>query len=450
MFKKIITKIITKIINSFVDDYLIQIFTNEYSKNPYIGVTSIQKLGAKNIIDAQLRAETGKILSIPYGSNIVLSPWEKILLNPRQVFKFPTKKLSEINTEVIIGKNCKRPLKLSMPIMITGMSYGGSLSFKMKVALAKGSSIAGVSTNTGESVLIKEVRNNAKYVIGQLHRGNLMTDEELKLLDAIEIRLGQGAWGGNVESITYAEDIDDRLKKDWRLKEGEDKKFNSRLKGINSGSDLIKVVTNFKKKYGVPIGVKIAATDFIEKELDIITNTECDYIVIDGNEGGTAVAPPTLEDNVGLPTLFALIRAVRYLQKRKLKEKFDLIITGGLTTPGYFLKALAIGADAVYIGSIAVFAAVHNQAVKTLPQLPPTELALNKGTYKDQLNITLAARALSNFLISCNEEMKLALQAMSKNKITELSADDLVSLDKDISNYSDIRYVLPNEKELKK
>ena len=322
------------------------------------------------------------------------------------------------------------------------MSYGGSLSLKMKIALAKGTSMAGTSTNTGESVVAKETRANAKYLIGQLHRGNLMLSEDLKLVDAIEVRLGQGAWGGNTESTTYAKDIDERLCLDWRLAEGEDKVFSSRIAGIDTPADVRKLINNLKKEYDVPIGIKISATDFIERELDVITSTKCDYIVIDGCEGGTAVAPPTLEDNLGLPTLYALIRTINYLKRNKIRDKFDLIIAGGLTNPGHFLKAIALGADAVYIGSIAVFAAIHNQVVKTLPRLPPTELVLGGGQYKDELDIDLAARSISNFLMSCAEEMKLALQAMAKQHISELSIDDLVSLDKNISECGGIHYGL--------
>ncbi|MFA7689302.1 MAG: FMN-binding glutamate synthase family protein [Bacilli bacterium] len=438
-------KILLKMMNPIIDDYIIEMFTKEYSKNPYIGITSIQKIGMKNIIDAELRAESGKVLSIPYGSNLNLSPWDKLLLNPKQLFEMPTPNKNDINISVVIGKKCKKPLKLSTPIMITGMSYGGSLSLKMKIALAKASKLIGTVTNTGESVIAKEVRKSSKYVIGQISRANLMKDKDLEQLDAIEVRFGQGAWGGAAESTKYSKDIDEKLRKDWHLKEGEDKKFTARLEGINSKKDLKRLISELKENYDVPIGIKIAASDYIEKELEVITSTNCDYIVIDGSEGGTATAPPTLEDNLGLPTLYALIRAVDYLQKNNLYDNYDLIITGGLSTPGHFLKAIAIGAKAVYIGSILVFVAVHNQAVKPLPYLPPTQLALGNGELKDDLDINLSTNSLYNFFTSCHEEMKLALQAMNKKDIKELSREDLVSIDKNISNHTDIKYVLRKE-----
>jgi glutamate synthase domain-containing protein 2 len=447
LFKTInmMKKLLLKMINPIVDDLIITLFTKEYSKNPYIGITSVQKIGLKNVIEAELRAESGKVLSLPYGSNLNFSPWDKILLNPKQLFEMPTPSKNDIDISVVIGKKCKRPLKLNTPIMITGMSYGGSLSLQMKIALAKASKLIGTVTNTGESVITKEVRENSKYVIGQLSRANLMKDKDLEKLDAIEVRFGQGAWGGAAESTKYAKDIDERLRKDWRLKEGEDKKFTARLEGINSKKDLRNLISELKEKYDVPIGIKIAASDYIEEELEVITSTNCDYIVIDGSEGGTAVAPPTLADNLGIPTLYALIRAVDYLKKNGLYDAFDLIITGGFSTPGHFLKAIAIGAKAVYVGSILVYVAVHNQAIKPLPYLPPTQIALGNGELKDKLDIDLATNSLYNFFTSCHEEMKLALQAMGKKDIKELSREDLVSLDKDISNYTDIKYVLKKE-----
>lgn len=437
-----LNKILLNGLDPLVDEVIVNLFTKDYSKNPYVNITAVQKIGIKNVIEAQLRAETGDILSRPYGSNIGFSPWDKLLLSPRQLFELPTASLDEINTETIIGKNCSRPLILSMPIMVTGMSYGGSLSLKMKTAIAKGTKIAGTSTNTGESTISKEERRNSKYIIGQLNRANLLKEKDFDKLDALEIQLGQGAWGGGVESITKATDIDSRLRNDWDLEKGEDQLFKARMDGINSKEDLINLVSNIKSKYNFPVGIKIAATNFIEKELDVITATSCDYIVIDGCEGGTAVAPPTLEDNLGLPTLYALIRTMKYLEKHNIKDKFDVIIAGGLVNTGHFLKALSLGASAVYIGSIAVFATIHNQATKTTPDLPPTQLALNNGKKKNSLNIEVASKSLANFLNSCNKEMKMALQAMGKTCYKELSKKDLVCLDKVISEYANIDFVL--------
>lgn len=439
--------LLLKMLDPITDDMVVKMFTEDYQDNPYIGITAAQKLSPKAIIEAAMRAETGKILQLPYGSTMNLSPWDKILLNPRQLFQLPTSSVSQINTKTIIGPNANKPLKLDIPIMITGMSYGGSLSLKMKMAIAKGAAMAGTSSNTGESAITKEVRHSAKYLIGQYNRAGLMTSPELlNKLDGIEVQLGQGAWGGAVESTMDANTIDKHLRLAWNLEKGQDCTLYSRMPNVNSTKDIVSLINNLKNTYEVPIGIKIAGTDFIEYELEVIAETKADYIVIDGCEGGTAVAPPTLEDNVGFPTLHSLSRTITWLEENNLRERFSIIATGGLSTPGHFLKAIALGADAVYIGSIAIFAAAQTQAVKTLPKSPPTQLALYTGKYADKLDIDSAAHHLSNFLSSCIEEMKLAVQAVGKDSINKLNKEDLVSVDKELAEFLRIRYAASSRK----
>lgn len=433
--------LIRNILNNASDDMLEKVLKDTYNENMFVMVTAAQKLTLRAIVEASMRAESGQILGRAYGSPNVQSPWEKVFLNPTQLFSLPTPESVSINTEVIIGKRAKKPLKLSMPIMITGMSYGGSLSLKAKVALAKGASLAGTSTNTGESGLSDEEREAAKYLIGQFNRGEWMnTEDQLSRLDAIEVQLGQGAWGGATVSITSGSKIDDHIRKTWHLEEGEDGVIKSRLTGVNTPDDIIKLLNTLKEKYNVPVGIKIAATHFIEKELDVILATDVDYIVIDGAEGGTAVAPPTLADDMGLPTLYAIGRTAKYLEKRGVKNKYDLIAAGGLKTPGDFLKALALGADAVYIGSIALVAMLQSQSLNATPAEPTPQLVLYDGKLREDLDVEQGSKNLQNFLNSCVEEMKMALIAMGKTKFNELCIDDLVTVDKDLADSLGINY----------
>lgn len=177
-----------------------------------------------------MRAEIGKELIHPLGSPVVLSPWDKVLLNPKQLFQLPTSDYTQINTQTVIGPKAKRPLQLEIPIMITGMSYGGSLSLPMEIAVAKGATLAGTSTNTGESAVTNEERDAAKFLVGQYHRGGQLSGaEQLSRLDAIEIQLGQGAWGGAVDSTMKAEQIGEHLRKTWNLEKGEDATVYSRI-----------------------------------------------------------------------------------------------------------------------------------------------------------------------------------------------------------------------------
>jgi glutamate synthase domain-containing protein 2 len=433
--------IMMKLMDPTMDEAMVKMLTEDYADNPFLMVTVTEKLSPRAMIEATMRAEAGKELTRPLGSPVVLSPWDKILLNPRQLFQLPIPDYTQISMKTVIGPKAKRPLQLEMPIMITGMSYGGSLSLPIKIALAKGAAMVGTSTNTGESAVTDEERGAARFLIGQYHRGGQLSGpEQLKQLDAIEIQLGQGAWGGAVDSTMKAEKIGDHLRKAWQLEKKQDATVYARMPGKSTTQDYIAMINDMKAQYDVPIGVKIAGTDYIENELAVIAQTQADYIVVDGSEGGTAVSNPTLQDNVGLPTFHTLVRTVDWLVKNNMRDRFSVIVAGGLTTPGHFLKALALGADAVYIGTIALLAALHTQMTKALPQAPPSQMLLYTGKLADKLNVDLAANHLANFLTSCKTEMQLAVQAVGKKSIKELNRSDIVTVEKDLANFVNIRY----------
>ena len=154
-----------------------------------------------------------------------------------------------------------------------------------------------------------------------------------------------------------------------------------------------------------------------------------DYIAIDGGQAATLRCPPILSDDMGIPTLHAVVRAVNHLEKRKMKGQISLIVSGGLLVPGHFLKVLALGADAVYIGSAILFAVSHTQSLNALPFEPPTQVVWNQGKFKDQFKIEDGVKSAEKFLTASTEEMKMALRAMGKRSLKELSKKDLVSYD---------------------
>ncbi|MGE5418435.1 MAG: FMN-binding glutamate synthase family protein [Acidobacteriota bacterium] len=435
--------LVMKMMDPLMDDAMVKMMTEDYPDNPFIMASIAEKLTPRAMIEAAMRAESGVELQRPMGSPVVQSPWDKVLLSPRQLFQLPTADSKSIQTATVIGPYAKKPLHLEIPIMITGMSYGGSLSLQMKMALAKGATMAGTSTNTGESTVTNEERDNARLLIGQYNRGGWLSQaEQLERVDAIEVQLGQGAFGGAVDSTIKAGTMGEHLARALHVEKGADATVYARMPNVNTTEEIISLLDQLKSTYDVPIGIKIAASDFIEYELEVIAQTQVDFIVIDGAEGGTAAAPPTLQDNLGLPTLFTLARAIRWLEANRLRERFSVIAAGGLTTPGHFLKAMALGADAVYIGSIALIAAMQSQVTKVMPQAPAPQLALYTGKQNDKLDIDLAAKHLANFLKSCTAEMKLAVQALGKNALSELNRDDLVTTSPDLAEFLGIRYGL--------
>ncbi|WP_334074536.1 MULTISPECIES: FMN-binding glutamate synthase family protein [Paenibacillus] len=440
MFRWIIRKMTNGVMDTMVDHYMKRMMQDPYTENVFSMFTIMQKLTPQVIIEAGIRAESGKAIKRTLGSPIVLSDWQKILLNPVHMFRLPTQDDVQIQTGVTIGPQAKKPLHLEIPILISGMSYGGALSLKVKVALARGASKAGTATNSGEAPLIEEERREAKFFIGQYHRGGWMNnDESLRQLDAIEIQLGQGALAAAPKSMG-SHQIEQDLRIAKKLEPGENAVIHSRILGVNKTEDIISLVQNLKSKYGVPVGIKICATHFMERELEVAVQAKVDYFVVDGAEAGTQGGPTTLLDDVGLPTLFALARTVQYLEERGVKQSISVIASGGLTTPGHFLKAMALGADAVYIGSIALIALLQTQMAEALSTAPPPQIPLYLGKFKEDLDVEKGAEHLANFLKSSVEEMKLVAYVLGKTDLAQINKMDLVTVDRELAQVLQIDY----------
>ncbi len=442
---KFIENWIRSAINETVDKAITRAIRDQYIENLFEMVPATSKVGVTNLMEIAMRANQGTPVSRPLGSPIHFSPWEKILFNPVHLFRFPTPESIGINTSVTIGHRAKKPLTLSIPIMIAAMSFGGALSKKTKIALAKAATAVGTATNSGEAGLLKEEREAASLFIGQYNRGGWMNDpEKYKLLDAIEIQLGQGAQG-SAPQRTAAHNIGEDFREVFGLREGEDARIHSRLPGVNSREEFIQLVRRLRHETGVPVGLKIAATHHLEKELQIAVEADVDFITIDGAEGGTHGGAPTLQDDVGLPTLFAVTRAAEFLARKRVIRDISLIATGGLITPGQMLKALALGADGVYIGTSALMALVSEQMPKTVPFEPPTSLVVYSGKMTDRLNVEQAALNLVRYLNACVREMELVCMSLGKTALTDLSKSDLCTIDPFIAKATGVQlgYVAP-------
>ncbi|MBX6377886.1 MAG: FMN-binding glutamate synthase family protein [Clostridia bacterium] len=432
--------------NSLFDGMTERLLTEPYPENVYSLVPILNKIHLQNLVEVGMRAETGKPLSRPLGSPVVLSDWNRILLNPVHLFRLPTPDDVAIDTSVVIGPEAKRPLKLDIPILVSGMSYGGALSLRVKVALAKGASLAGTASNTGEAPLIPEEREAARFLIGQYNRGGWLNDDaSLDRLDAIEIQLGQGAQAA-APLRTPAWMTGPEFRRLFGLRPGEDAVIHSRLAGVETPQDFVRLVARLKERHGVPVGLKIAATHHLERELEVALEAGIDYFVVDGAEAGTHGGPPILQDDVGLPTLHALARASRYLEAQGMKGRVSLIAAGGLVSPGQFLKALALGADAVYIGTIALLATLHTQMTKAAPFEPAVQAVLYTGRFHEDFDVEEGARDLANFLTSCVREMELATYALGKSAFQQLGRDDLCTVDPLLARMCRIDYAgLPPE-----
>lgn len=446
---KIIENFIRSVANEATDKAINRAIKDQYTENLIEMIPSAQKVGITNLLEIAMRAKQGTPVSRPLGSPIHMSPWEKLLFNPVHLFRMPTPENVGIRTSITIGHRAKKPLTISIPVMIAAMSFGGALSKSTKIALAKAATAVGTATNSGEAGLMEEEREAAQLFIGQYNRGGWMnTPEKYKRLDAIEIQLGQGAQGSSPQRTT-AKNIGDDFREVFELREGEDAVIHSRLPGVESKDDFIQLVKKLQDETGVPVGLKIAATHHLEKELQIAVEAEVDFVTLDGAEGGTHGGAPTLQDDVGLPTLFAITRARDFFAEKKVTQDINLIATGGLITPGHMLKAIALGADAVYIGTTALMALISDQMVKTMPFEPPTSLVVYTGKLTDQLDVEESAMNLVRYLNACVKEMELVAMTLGKTAISDISTSDLCTLDPFLAKATGIElgYISPKHQE---
>lgn len=446
---KFIENFIRSVANEAIDKAITRAIRDQYTENLAEMIPSTQKVGITNLMEIAMRANQGTPVSRPLGSPIHMSPWEKLLFNPVHLFRMPTPENVGIQTSVTIGHRAKKPMTISIPIMIAAMSFGGALSKNTKIALAKAATAVGTATNSGEAGLLEEEREAAGLFIGQYNRGGWMnTPDKYKRLDAIEIQLGQGAQGSAPQRTT-AKNIGEDFREVFELREGEDALIHSRLPGVNSKDDFIQLVKRLRDETGVPVGLKIAATHHLEKELQIAVEAEVDFVTLDGAEGGTHGGAPTLQDDVGLPTLFAVTRARDFFAEKRVIRDINLIATGGLITPGHMLKAIALGADSVYIGTAALMALISDQMVEAVPFEPPTSLVVYAGKLTDQLNVEQSAMNLARYLNACVREMELVAISLGKSALSDLSKSDLCTLDPFLAKATglELGYVSPKHQD---
>ena len=406
------------------------LLTDSYQENLMELMPGLRHMGIQNMLENSLRAETGDVLHRPLGSSKKWPHLDPITFIPAQTSPFPIDGEEDVDVAVTIGPKAKKPMKIKIPLMISGMAYGIALSEEVRLSLAEAAHNVGTAINSGEGGVLPEELNQAGKYILQFSKTDWSREEELfKRADMIEIKLGQGALAGTGGKIS-PKNLTGRAREVMGLKENEDAVIYDNFFENQTLADLKELVEALREMSGgVPIGAKMGAGGKIEEDIDHLIDIGVDYIAVDGGQAATLGAPPILSDDVGIPTLHAIVRAANHLEKRNMKGQISLIASGGLLVPGHFLKVLALGADAVYVGSAMLFTVAHSQSLNSLPFEPPTQVVWNQGKFKDQFKIEEGVKSAEKFLTASIEEMKMALRAMGKRSLKELSKKDLVSYD---------------------
>lgn len=417
------------------------ILSDSYQENIIELLPGIRHMGVQNVIENSLRAETGDVLHRPLGSSKKWPHLDPLTFIPAQTSPFPVDGEEDVDVKVTIGPKAKKPLELKIPLIISAMAYGIALSEEVRLSLAKAAKNTGTALNSGEGGILPEELDTAGNYILQFSKTEWSKEEEvIKRANMIEIKFGQGALFGMGGKIS-PQNLSGRARQIMGLRENEDAVIYENFFENQTLKDVKELVDELRKMTGgVPIGVKMGAGGKIEEDIDHLIELGVDYIAIDGGQAATHGAPPILSDDFGIPTLHAIVRAANHLKKRNVKEDISLIASGGLFVPGHFLKVLALGADAVYLGSTMLFTVSHSQSVMALPFEPPTQMVWNQGKFKDQFNSEKGAETAEKFLTASIEEMKVALRAMGKHSLKELSKNDLVSYDETTARMIGIPY----------
>jgi len=428
------------IINLLVDCLTKRVFADPYHENLLETINVFLKVGPMYLAELELRSESGQPEKRPFGARRSFSEWDKFFFSPVYLTDRPLPAAMNVDGRVTIGPRAAKPLHLEMPIMVSGMAWGNALSRRAKIALAQGAALVGTAANSGSGPYLPAEREAAGLLTLQVTRSGWMREPEiLRQADMVEVVLGHGAVGPAANTIDQIElDLDPEFR---AALAGAPPKVDTVLPEGSGPDPLRELVARIRTiTGGVPVGVKIGATDRLESELAAILQAEPDFIAISGAEGGTHGLGTALHDDTGLPTLYALCRADRLLRMRGVRDRLSLIVGGGLYRPGVFLKALALGADAVYTGTAALLAITHAQVEKVIPFEPPTELLFHRGKKAGRLDPEKGGECLARFLRSCVAEMNQVAQVLGRARLSDVCRDDLCCLDRDLSMLAGVRW----------
>ncbi len=382
-------------------------------------------------------AVTGKSAIEAMGTQMKMPNWDDVLILGAQLNPMPLDEHADVSLKTIIGKHAKKPMVLDMPVYISHMSFG-ALSKETKIAMAKGSAAAGTAMCSGEGGILPEEKEAAyKYIFEYVPNLYSVTDENLKTSDAIEIKIGQGTkpgMGGHLPGSKVTPEIAKIRNKPL----GKDVISPSKFPGINSANDLKKLVSELRmRSEGRPIGIKIAAGR-IERDLEFCVYAKPDFITIDGRGGATGASPSIIRDSTSVPTIYALYRARKYLDD--IGADIDLVITGGFRVSSDFAKAIAMGADAVAIASAAMVAAACQQYRICGTGMCPVGVATQDEKLRERLHIDAAAKRVENYMKCSAAELKTFGRITGNEDIHGLSVDDLCTINKEISKYTNIAH----------
>jgi len=365
-----------------------------------------------------------------------LPKWDDIQIVTAQLERRPLLDDVEVSTGVTIGSNAAAPLELDIPLFVSDMSFG-ALSEEAKVSLAKGAELAGTGICSGEGgMLPEEQQANSRYFY-ELASGRFGWNiDKVAKVQAFHFKFGQGAKTGTGGHLP-GHKVTGRIAEVRSLNEGEPAVSPATFPNLTTIEDYREVAAAVRETgRGIPIGAKLSA-QHVEADIDAALDIGVDYIILDGRGGGTGAAPTVFRDHISVPTMAALARARHHLDTSD-RADVTLVITGGLRTHTDFVKALALGADAIAVSNSAMQAigCIGMRACHT--DNCPVGIATQKKDLRLRLIIDDAAARLARFFEASVELMAVLARACGHDSLSGFTVDDLTTFDRTIADLAGV------------
>ena len=368
-----------------------------------------------------------------------LPTWDKIQIMTAQLDPRPLLEEDKVSTEFVIGPEAKKPLRLSMPIFISDMSFG-ALSPETKIALSKGAEMIGTGICSGEGGMMPEEQSaNSRYLY-ELGTGKHGFKEEiLEEVQAFHFKCGQAAKTGIGGHLPAAK-VTEKIAEVRGIDQNTDSISPPRFEDLETVEDFKKFADRMREiSGGIPIGFKISSNR-LEKTIDFALAASADYIILDGRGGGTGAAPLLFRDNISVPTIPALARARRHLDKCGASGRVTLIVTGGLRTPADFIKALALGADGIALANAPIQAVGCIGARICNTNQCPAGIATQDPELRKLVNVDVAAARVARFFDSSNKLMQAMARGCGHDALSKFEGEDICSWHWDIAKLAGIQY----------
>ena len=367
-----------------------------------------------------------------------LPGWDDIQILTAQLARLPLLDDEKVDAGLVIGPAAAKPLHLEIPLFVSDMSFG-ALSEEAKVALARGADLSGTAICSGEGgMLPEEQQSNERYLYELASARFGFSWEEVGRVQAFHFKGGQAAKTGTGGHLP-GHKVTDKIAEVRGLEAGQAAISPARFPDWSSLGDYRAFAEEVRSRTGgIPIGFKLSA-QHIEDDIDAALEVGVDYIILDGRGGGTGAAPLLFRDHISVPTIPAIARARRHLDRRG-RGDVTLIATGGLRAPADFVKAMALGADGVALANSAI------QAIGCLGMRAchtnncPVGIATQNPELRQRLKVDEAAQRLSRFLGAAVELMRVLARACGHRSLSDFSIDDLTTFDPGMARLAGVSY----------